>query len=138
MQAILACALGSLHCYPAIQPHSKQLKGQAAAAITKIASDKKIPTRTQQTPCNRIHQNTAKAKAGHAVLLFVVLSIACNCFGDAEAALVTMQLPVCNHCLQLHCSAPCVRTTMQYSCYEFKMQSNKFQMVGWDTIHWCG
>ena len=31
MQANLACTLGSLHCYPTIRPHSKQLKGQVAA-----------------------------------------------------------------------------------------------------------
>ena len=69
-----------------------------------------------------------KARSRRAVLLFVALVISCNPFSDAGAALVMMQLPVCDHCLQLHCSALCMHTAMQYSCYKFKMQCYKFWM----------
>ena len=62
------------------------------------------------------------------MLLFVVLAIACDHFGDTEAVSVMMQLPVYDHCLQLHCSVPCMHNTMQHSCYEFKMQATNF---GW-------
>ena len=69
-----------------------------------------------------------KARFKRAALLFVVLAIGCSRFGDAGAASVTMQLPVRDHCSQLHCSALRTHTAMQHSCYKFKMQCYEFRM----------
>ena len=70
-----------------------------------------------------IHQTLLKTTAKCTAPLFVAPATACNHhFSNAGAALVTLQLPLCDHCLQLHCSAPCVHTEMQHSCYKFKMQ----------------
>ena len=79
-----------------------------------------------------------KARSKRAALLFVALAIGCSRFGDAGAASVTMQLPVRDHCSQLHCSALCTHTAMQHSCYKFKMQCYEFWMVGWGAVHGCG
>ena len=132
MQAILACALGSLHCYPGIRPQSKQLKGQqiATGKMSLPGCSKHLATASTKT--------LQKARSRRTVLLFVVLAIGCNHFGNADTALVMMQLPVHDHCSQLHCSAPCLHTTMQHNCYEFKMQSYEFWMVSWGTVHCYG
>ena len=50
-------------------------------------------------------------------------------FGDAGAASVTLQLPLRDHCSQLHCSAPRAHSAMQHSCYKFKMQCYEFRML---------
>ena len=107
-----------------------QLKVAQWLRATKIAGQK-VPKRdVAKHLTNCIHQNTAKTKAKCAALLFVVPAIACDHhFGDAGAASVTLQLPLCDHCLQLHCRAPRAHTAMQHSCYKFKRQSYKFWML---------
>ena len=132
--ALCEIASSTLHCCPTNPTAARpaQLKMAQWPRATKIARQK-VPKRdAAKHLTHHIHQTLLKTKAKRAALLFVALRIACDHrFGDAGAVLVTLQLPLCNHCLQLHCSAPRAHTAMQHSCYKNQDAMLRILDVSW-------
>ena len=130
--ALCEIARSTLRCYPANPTAARpaQLKMAQWPRATKIARQK-VPKRdAAKHLTHRIHQTLLKTKAKRAALLLVAPATACDRrFGDAGAASVTLQLPLRDHCSQLHCSAPRAHTAMQHSCYKFTMQCYEFRML---------
>jgi len=94
---------------------------------TKIARQK-VPKRdAAKHLTHRIHQTLLKTKAKRAVPLFVALQLLAIVILVMQV--LTLQLPLRDHCSQLHCSAPRAHTAMQHSCYKFKMQCYEFRML---------